>query len=332
MQLQVGIVGLGETWDWGYRPALKRLVDLFRVTGIYDPVFRRAQLACEDFQAEPAQSFRSLIFRSDVAVVLLLGTDWLGPLPVTVACESGKPVFLGAPFEFSLADLRELMRVAEATGQLIMPALGLRSTLSSAGLRELMRASLGQPRQIFCYHRILRWGRCWRTRLVAKLGELIDGCRFLLEESLGSVLAGLYPPDPEGCPSGLVVWTFEVEGAAPQRPRTSVEIVCEWFSKPGCLEGVDFRGASQLHLHCEGGVACFEEGKSLSWWDTAGHHRQRLDGQCSPEELLLTIFYQAVTSNTPVPGDLRDVCSACLLLTDAKPLSEGGAGTERGKP
>ncbi len=317
MHLQVGIVGLGEAWEWGYRPALRRLADQFRVVGIYDSVFRRAQLASEEFRAHPAESFRGLIFRPDVTAVLVLGSDWLGPLPVTVACESGKPVFLGAPFELTLSELEELTCVAQTTGQPLMPALGLRAILKAARVPELIEVSLGDPRQIFCYHRMLRWGRGRRSHLAAKLAELIDGCLFLLRQPAGSVV-GLSPGDFEECPSGLKILGFGCEVPTPGKAQATVHIVCEWFSKPVCIEGVDFRGTSELHLHCEDGVACFEEGKCLSWSDPAGHHRERLDGQACPEELLLAAFYQAVVSKAPLLADIRDAYTALSLVAKAQ--------------
>ncbi len=44
VRLRVGVIGLGRLWETRHKPSLARLEDRFRITAIYDQVYRRAEI------------------------------------------------------------------------------------------------------------------------------------------------------------------------------------------------------------------------------------------------------------------------------------------------
>ena len=71
MKIPVGIIGLGESWEKGHRPALRALSDRFEVRAVCAEVAHLAQQAAREFQAAEVDGFRALCQRDDIEAVLL---------------------------------------------------------------------------------------------------------------------------------------------------------------------------------------------------------------------------------------------------------------------
>src|SRR4029079_12874567 len=102
MKLRVGIVGIGNSWETRYRPALRALSDRFEVRAICEQVGHRAESAAREFGAAAVHSFRALMARSDVDGVLMLDRQWYGSLPILAACDAGKAIYCAVPLETDL--------------------------------------------------------------------------------------------------------------------------------------------------------------------------------------------------------------------------------------
>lgn len=96
MKLRVGLIGLGHDWDNRHRPALRALSDRFQVKAICSEVALRAEIAARDFDAVAVDGFRAMIERDDIDALLVLSTDWIGPLPIFAACDTGKAIYSSA--------------------------------------------------------------------------------------------------------------------------------------------------------------------------------------------------------------------------------------------
>ena len=101
MKLRVGIVGLGDSWENGHRPALRTLPTALRsaASAVKWPISPIRRLAT--FMSSPWTAFELLCARPDVDAVLILSPQWYGPLPILAACENGKSVYCGAALDIA---------------------------------------------------------------------------------------------------------------------------------------------------------------------------------------------------------------------------------------
>ncbi len=60
MKLRVGLVGLGEAWDFRHRPALLTLRDRFEVCAVCEQIGLRAQQVAQEFSAAAVEGYREL--------------------------------------------------------------------------------------------------------------------------------------------------------------------------------------------------------------------------------------------------------------------------------
>ena len=105
VRLRVGVIGLGRLWETRHKPSLARLDDRFRVTAVYDPVFRRAELEAAQIGCAACEGLAALVERPDVDVIYLLSRQWFGLHPIGLACAAGKPVYCALPLADDLAEL-----------------------------------------------------------------------------------------------------------------------------------------------------------------------------------------------------------------------------------
>ncbi len=95
VRLRVGVIGLGRLWETRHKPSLARMGDRFRVTAVYDPVYRRAELEATQIGCAACEGLAALVERPDVDVIYLLSRQWFGLHPIGLACAAGKPVYCG---------------------------------------------------------------------------------------------------------------------------------------------------------------------------------------------------------------------------------------------
>ena len=82
-RLRVGVIGLGRLWETRHKPSLARLEDRFRVTAVYDTVYRRAELEAAQIGCAACEGLSALVERPDVDVIYLLSRQWFGLHPIT---------------------------------------------------------------------------------------------------------------------------------------------------------------------------------------------------------------------------------------------------------
>ncbi len=126
VRLRVGVIGLGRLWETRHKPSLARLDDRFRVTAVYDPVFRRAELEATQIGCAACEGLAALVERSDVDVIYLLSRQWFGLHPIGLACAAGKPVYCALPLADDLAELDMLAKLVEQSGIVFMPEFARR--------------------------------------------------------------------------------------------------------------------------------------------------------------------------------------------------------------
>ena len=128
--------------------ALARLEDRFRVTAVYDPVFRRAELEAAQIGCAACEGLSALVERPDVDVIYLLSRQWFGLHPIELACAAGKPVYCALPLADDLAELEALAKLVEQSGIVFMPEFARRCYPATLRLKELLATQLGPPRLV----------------------------------------------------------------------------------------------------------------------------------------------------------------------------------------
>ena len=143
VRLRVGVIGLGRLWETRHKPSLARMGDRFRVTAVYDPVYRRAELEATQLGCAACEGLAALVERPDVDVIYLLARQWFGLHPIALACAAGKAVYCALPLADDLAELETLAPLVEQSGIGFMPEFARRCYPATLRLKELLATATG---------------------------------------------------------------------------------------------------------------------------------------------------------------------------------------------
>ncbi|MBV7328101.1 Gfo/Idh/MocA family oxidoreductase [Chloroflexi bacterium TSY] len=117
--VRVGIAGLGRS-GWGlHANSLAQLGDTFRVVAVCDPDTGRQEEAAERFDCMTYESIDKLIADSAVELVVVATPSQLHVGDATAAMRAGKHVIVEKPMAPTLEGVKEMIAVAEETGQLL---------------------------------------------------------------------------------------------------------------------------------------------------------------------------------------------------------------------
>ena len=72
MKLRVGLIGLGDSWESRYLPALRALADRFEVRAICHQVAHRAVQAAREMGVSAVDGYQAIAAREDIDALLLL--------------------------------------------------------------------------------------------------------------------------------------------------------------------------------------------------------------------------------------------------------------------
>ena len=319
MKIRVGVVGIGPMWESRHMPALRALSDRFEVVALCDPVQHRAQQAARQLGAAVHDGFRALTARPDVDAVLLLSSQWFGPLPIYAACDASKAIYCAAALELrddEAAVLRD--RVREA-GIAFMAEFPCRLSPATLRLKELVATRLGRPRLLFCNRR--------RTDESATAGngkceldmvELIDWCRYVVDSEPTSVVAVSHgSPQDETCADYFSL-SLDFSGANPGGASTMAMIACGQYVPQDCEESLNYRRPADLKVVCERGLAFVDLPSTVAWFDNAGQHLETLDHERPVGEQLLMHFHRAVASLVLKTASLEDAHRALTIASKAR--------------
>jgi predicted dehydrogenase len=319
MKIRVGVVGIGPAWESRHLPALRALSDRFEVAALCDPVQHRAQQAARQLGASVHDGFRALTARPDIDAVLLLSSQWFGPLPIYAACDSGKAIYCAAALELKddeAAILRD--RVREA-GVAFMAEFPCRLSPATLRLKELIATRLGPPRLLFCNRRRTAEaaGECG-TRVELDMVEQIDWCRYVVDTEPSSVVAISHasPTDPRTAD----YFSLSVDFADPsEQGRGAMAMIsCGQYVSAACHESLNYRRPADLKVVCDNGLAFVDLPSTVAWFDNAGQHLETLDHERPVGEQLLMHFHRAVESLVLKTASLEDAHRALTIASKAR--------------
>lgn len=331
MKLRVGLVGLGDNWHQRHAPALRMLSDRFELRAVCDQVGHRAQQVANEFGATAVDGFRVLTRREDVDVVFVLAQQWFGALPVLAACDAGKAVYCAGGIELSLEDAMRVKARVEKAGIAYMAEFPRRYAPATLRLKELIATRLGCPRLLFCHQRSVAdtpsnqaHHRCARTSDSRFLVELVDWCRYVVDQEATAVTGVMHPAICKRGEEDYQMLSLDFSGADAPGSRTIAQISCGRYVPASWQEAITYRPLAALQVSCEQGIAFIDLPSTLVWFDEAGRHQESLESERPVGEQLLTQFYRSVTSLVRRTTDLEDSYKALLIVEKARQSQQEG--------
>ncbi len=318
MKIRVGVVGVGPVWESRHLPALCALPDRFEVTAVCDPVQHRAQQAARQLGAGVHDGFRALTARDDIDAVMLLSSQWFGPLPIYAACDSGKAVYCAAALELKDDEAALLRDRVRESGIAFMAEFPCRFSSATLRLKELIATRLGTPRLLFCNRRRTTGAFAETgTRCELDMVELIDWCRYVVDAEPSSVVAVTHHSPGEHC-SDYFSLSLDFADAAETGKGAMAMIACGQYVPAACEESLNFRRPADLKVVCDKGLAFVDLPNTVAWFDNAGQHLETLDHERPVGEQLLLHFHRAVESLVLKSASLEDAHRALSIASKAR--------------
>jgi predicted dehydrogenase len=323
MKLRVGIIGLGESWEKGYRPALRTLSDRFEVKALCAEVSHLAQQAAREFGARSVDGFRALCQLDDIEAVLILSPEWYGSLPIYAASEAGKAIYCSSAFDISPVEADKLRRCVDESGVAFMAEFPHRLSPATIRLKELIATRLGRPRLLFCHRRSLSKGKGTRTQaghndgFSQELTMLVDWCSYVVGTPATSVF-GVRHFESHDEVEDYHVMNLDFSPLGQLGQGATAQISCGRYMPLHWPEAIHFRPPAALQVACERGVAFIDLPATLTWFDAAGRHLESLEAERPVGEMMLLQFHRAVTSLLRKSGDLESAHRSLQIVEAAQ--------------
>ncbi len=329
-KLQVGLIGLGDQWTVRHAPALRALSDRFEVRAVCCEVAEKSRLVAAEFGAVATDGFRALIDRHDVDAVLALSPQWYGPLPIEIACQTGKAVYSSAALDVTPEQAASIHQHIRSSGIPFMAELPRRYAPATIRLKELIATRLGKPRLMFCHqrlpvedqtHRLRRGQHCplvWRNMM-----ELVDWCRYLVGSDPCSVVSAAHGDPPGDVATYYQMASLEFpaqcgnQTTAPSAACPLVQLSIGHYIPQRWQDALSFRRPASLQVCCEHGMAFIDLPSSLIWFDDGGQHTESLDSERAVGEMMLDRFQRLVNGDLPHATDASDAYRAMKIVVGA---------------
>lgn len=331
MKLRIGLIGLGDQWESRHATALRALSDRFEVAAICCEVFAKAEQVAKQFDATPMHSFRTLIRRSDIDAILYLSPQWFGSLPILEACEHGKAVYTSAALDVTPDQALDLRTRVEASGIAYMAELPRRHSPATIRLKELIATRLGKPHLLFCHQRLPAENQADQKRrgqycplVWRNLMELVDWCRYLVDEEPVSVLSSIHGQTSRD--KDLFYQMVNLEFPEPEGPgsKPMAQLSIGHYIPERWSDALSYRRPPSIQVCCERGMAFIDLPSNLVWFDDAGQHNESLEAERAVGEQMLDRFYRAVTSLIRRTTDPGDAYRAMKIVVKAHLSAETG--------
>jgi predicted dehydrogenase len=297
--------------------------DRFRVTAVYDAVYRRAELEAAQIGCAACEGLAALVERPDVDVIYLLSRQWFGLHPIGLACAAGKPVYCALPLADDLAELESLVNLVEQSGIGFMPEFARRCYPATLRLKELLATQLGPPRLVMGHTRLYGFDRYAIPGPTTQIAPaplaidpgsfLIDWCRYVFE-SLPTDLRGmgcqvLSTPDrgePEADFESFVA-TFP-EGATAQ-------VSYGRYHRAPWGDASRFLPPPGFQVFAERGAAWLEMPEKIQWSSATGTKEERLALEPTVGDVLNDQFHRLVRGDHSLAPSIREALEIARLVS-----------------
>jgi predicted dehydrogenase len=334
VRLRVGVVGLGRLWETRHKPSLARLEDRFRVTAVYDQVYRRAEMEAAQIGCAACEGLSALVERPDVDVIYVLSRQWFGLHPIALACAAAKPVYCALPLADDLPELESLVELVEAGRIVFMPEFARRCYPATLRLKELLATELGPPRLIVGHSRLYGFDRYavpGPTTQIAPAPLLIDPGSYLLDwctfvfQAMPVAVQGVrcrVIPSTAGAEEESDFESFVARFAH----GASAHISFGLYQRACWGDATRFLPPPGFQVYAERGVACLEMPERIQWSGAGGIHDERLPLEPTVGDVLNDQFHRLVRGHQSLAPTIRDALVIARLVRDVRrSQAEGGA-------
>jgi predicted dehydrogenase len=312
---------------------MARMEDRFRVTAVYDQVYRRAEMEAAQIGCAACEGLSALVERPDVDVIYLLSRQWFGLHPIALACGAGKPVYCALPLADDLPELEALVKVVESKGIVFMPEFARRCYPATLRLKELLATELGSPRLIVGHSRLYGFDRyavpgpttqiAPAPLLIDPGSYLLDWCAFVFQsmpEAVQAVRCRVIPGTTAGSPES----DFE-SFVARFALGASAHISFGLYQRAYWGDATRFLPPPGFQVYAERGVASLEMPERIQWSCAGGIKDERLPLEPTVGDVLNDQFHRLVRGHQSPAPTIRDALIIARLVRDVRrSQTEGG--------
>lgn len=333
VRLRVGVVGLGRLWETRHKPSLARLEDRFRITAVYDQVYRRAEMEAAQIGCAACEGLAALVERPDVDVIYLLSRQWFGLHPIALACAAGKPVYCALPLAADLEELEGLVKLVEEGRTIFMPEFARRCYPATLRLKELLATELGPPRLVVGHSRLYgfdRYAMPGPTTQMTPAPLLIDPGSYLLDwctfvfQSMPEAVQGVrcrVIPSAGGGGDEPDFESFVARFAGGATAHMSIGL----YQRACWGDATRFLPTPGFQVYAERGVACLEMPERIQWSGASGIRDERLPLEPTVGDVLNEQFHRLVRGHQALAPTIRDALEIARLVRDVRgSRTEGG--------
>ncbi len=326
VRLRVGIIGLGRLWETRHKPSLARLHDRFRVTAVYDQVYRRAEIEAAQLGCAACEGLTALIERPDVDAIYVLARQWYGLFPVEIACAAGKAVYCGIPLANDLDELESLTGRIEKSGVAFTPEFARRGYPGTSRLRELLASELGAPRLILGHSRLYGFDRhatpgpttqiAPAPLLIDPGSYLLDWCRCVFQSS---------PTAVKGTRHRLIATDDSTTGdsdfesfVATFAAGATAQVSYGRYHRAVWGEASRFLPQPGFQVFAERGAAWLEMPDKIQWSTSAGTKEERLPVEPTVGDVLNDQFYRLARGEPSPSPTIREALEIARLVAQLR--------------
>jgi predicted dehydrogenase len=320
------VVGLGRLWETRHKPSLARMDDRFRVTAVYDQVYRRAEMEAAQIGCAACEGLSALVERPDVDVIYLLSRQWFGLHPIALACAAGKPVYCALPLADDLEELEELVNLVEASRIVFMPEFARRCYPATLRLKELLATELGPPRLAVGHSRLYGFDRYALPGPTTQISPapllidpgsyLLDWCGFLfhsMPEAVQGVRCRVIPTAGSGDEEP------DFEGFMARFPGGAMaHISFGLYHRAAWGDATRFLPPPGFQIYAARGVACLEMPERIQWSGPGGIKDERLPLEPTVGDVLNDQFHRLVRGYQSLAPTIRDALINARLVRDVR--------------
>lgn len=325
--INVGVIGLGETWSQHYQAAIESLNTRIALRAVYDPVFVKAQsVASSRKNCTAMTGLLALARRPDINALLILDSSWYEHYALELVSQEQKPVFVCSESGFdSTEGLQRLHRQAVDVGQDIVPQLTTRYTPSSVRLQELMATQLGRPRLIRIKQTVPTQVDLADTEQdLTFLSGTFDWCCHISRASVGQIRSQVSSQSGHGARLQhmlTLLVDYDTTRADHRLPKIQIELNEDHAQTPSSNELTIVK-----EIHCERGQAIIRSDRSISWEVDSGRVDETLTAERTSAEVMLDLFCRRVAGGLVPIGSLADVWRGLAMATAASQSIKAGRG------
>src|SRR6266699_632259 len=242
-RIGVGLIGAGGMGQFDLKDFLRSgQVDAIAIADPFQPNLDRA-LELTDGKAKGYKDFRAVLDHKDIQAVIIATPDHWHAIPMIMACEAGKDVYVEKPLSHTLAEGRKMVQAAAKHNRVVQVGTQQRSGEHFQKAVELVHSGkIGK---------VTDWG-----------GHLLDIVHWAMgvdAPKAVSAFGGKYVIEDNGeIPDALEV-VFEY----PASPVSGKEFVVRWSNRHANSHGPDGHGYGIQFYGTEGTLFIDREGYTL---------------------------------------------------------------------